>query len=182
MRVDSGGWIVFQRRVDATVDFNRGWNDYKNGFGDPNGNFWLGLKKLHQLAAPGNGVKLRIDLQRRSSMINYYAIYDTFEISDEADGYRITVDGFSGTATDGLKEHNKMKFSTKDRDNDKDSNGNCAKVWEGAWWFKSCYHSHLNGRHPSRTAVSDHRKFLSWYPFSNDFGGWSISEMKVKKS
>ena len=181
MSTDNGGWTVFQRRVDATVDFDRGWNDYKNGFGDPNGNFWLGLEKLHLLAAPGNGVILRVDLQRTSSMTRYHAIYETFEISNEVDGYRITVGDFSGTATDGLTYHNGMQFTTKDRDKDMHNAENCAKMWEGAWWFKTCYNSHLNGRHPSRTGVNDARKRISWITFEYKFAGWAMSEMKLRK-
>lgn len=33
---------VFQRRVDGTTDFYRGWTEYENGFGDLNSNFYMG--------------------------------------------------------------------------------------------------------------------------------------------
>ena len=33
---------VFQRRFDGTESFNRNWNDYAQGFGTTDGEFWLG--------------------------------------------------------------------------------------------------------------------------------------------
>ena len=40
------GWTVFERRES---DFYTGWGEYKNGFGDLNGEFWLGLYKIYRL-------------------------------------------------------------------------------------------------------------------------------------
>ena len=52
---------MFQRRLDGSVDFYRLWNDYKHGFGDLCGEFWLGLDKIHRLTSGVNNV-LRVDL------------------------------------------------------------------------------------------------------------------------
>ena len=66
METDGGGWVVFQRRMDGTVDFYHNWTDYVKGFGDLNGEFWLGLNKIHRLTAikkHPNNITLRVDLE-----------------------------------------------------------------------------------------------------------------------
>ncbi len=57
------GWIVIQRKVDATTSFDRMWTDYKRGFGNITHNYWMGLDNIHQLAGPGRGATLRLDLK-----------------------------------------------------------------------------------------------------------------------
>ena len=94
MTTDGGGWTVFQRRVDATVDFNRGWQDYKTGFGNFSGNFWLGLDKIHRLTNSGQDV-LRVDLMDFDNTTTY-AKYESFGVSDEAGSYTLSVGRYSG--------------------------------------------------------------------------------------
>jgi hypothetical protein len=50
------GWTVIQQRINGTVDFYRGWKDYKNGFGDLRTEFWLGNEKIHQITNQGQYV------------------------------------------------------------------------------------------------------------------------------
>ncbi|CAK8674371.1 unnamed protein product [Clavelina lepadiformis] len=138
------GWRVIQRRFDGSVAFNLNWADYKVGFGNLTGEFWLGLDKIHQLTK-NRGCRLRIDLWKFDDD-HRYAEYSTFQVEDESDLYRLHVHGYSGTAGDSLSFHNNRQFSTKDRDNDLAAD-QCALRHspEGAaWWFKDCFRSTLN--------------------------------------
>ena len=75
-----GGWTVLQKRQDGSVDFFRGWQDYKQGFGFLNGEFWLGLDKIHRLTKSGNH-KLRFDLALHSETA--FAEYSFFAADNE---------------------------------------------------------------------------------------------------
>ena len=49
--------------------------------------------------------------------------------------YKLGISGFrGGVAGDGLKAHNNMNFTTKDRDQDMANSTNCAMHARGAWW------------------------------------------------
>jgi len=132
---------------DGSGFFNRPWADYKVGFGQPSGNYWLGNDRLSQLTAD-NRYKLRFDLQQNGTGNWYYAEYSTFRVLSEADNYTLQVGGFSGNAsydTLGL-HHNGEKFSTFDRDNDRrGSSYNCAAIYAGGFWWRSCGQCLVNG-------------------------------------
>ena len=90
----------FRDVLDGSVDFYLGWESYKNGFGDLNGEFWLGNDILHRLTA-ADDVTLRVDLEDFDGDIRY-AEYTTFKVADEADKYRLLIGGYSGTAGDSM--------------------------------------------------------------------------------
>ena len=127
MRTDGGGWTVFQRRQDGSVDFYRGWNAYKSGFGQLTAEFWLGNDKIHRLTA-AKPRSLRVEVEDWKG-VRAYAKYGKFNIGDEQAKYRLQVGSYSGTAGDSLTtRHNNMAFSTKDRDS-----FYCAQGNRGAW-------------------------------------------------
>ena len=176
MHTDGGGWTVFQRRQDGSVDFYREWNDYKAGFGQLTAEFWLGNDKIHRLTA-SRPSSLRVELEDWSGG-KVYAKYGKFNIGDEKALYRIKVGSYSGTAGDSLSLHNNMAFSTKDRDNDIASSNNCAVDYTGAWWYQSCHHSNLNGQYLGDK--SDYRG-ARWYHFRDSLS-LKFTEMKLRPS
>ena len=92
MTTDGGGWTVFQRRQDGTVDFYRVWDDYKKGFGNISGEFWLGLENIKRLTKDKDK-ELRVDLEDFEGE-KRYAKYETFNV--EGGKYKLTVEGYSG--------------------------------------------------------------------------------------
>ncbi|XP_062598049.1 ficolin-1-like [Saccostrea cucullata] len=163
MTTKGGGWTAIQRRQDGSTDFYRTWSEYKQGFGDPSKNYWIGNDAISDLTK-NKDQELRVELQRFNGD-KAYAQYSTFYVLDESSKYRLTVTGYSGTAGDSLKRHNGSKFTTKDQNND--SGGNCAKSFHGAWWYNNCYNSNLNGQN-AKSAVSN-TKCMVWQ-------GWKGNE------
>ncbi|KAK5854581.1 hypothetical protein PBY51_004764 [Eleginops maclovinus] len=139
METDGGGWTVFQRRKDGSVDFFRGWKEYIKGFGSLSGEFWLGLDNLYNLTSMTK-MTLRVDLRHQDEAV--FAKYSTFELVKR--NYKLIVGGYSGTAGDSLSYHNQRIFSTKDRDLAPFIT-RCAISYRGGWWYKNCHEANLNG-------------------------------------
>ncbi|XP_076083555.1 ficolin-2-like isoform X4 [Mytilus galloprovincialis] len=135
---------VIQKRLNGFVDFYRSWDAYKQGFGDPAGEYWLGNDAIHKISS-STGHKLSIYMEDFDAKF-VYANFSNFLIVDELENYQLTVTGFSGSpgVGDGLSSGN--SFTTKDRDNDL-YGGNCAQYEHGAWWYDYCGRSNLNGRY-----------------------------------
>ena len=84
---------MFQKRLDGSVDFDRVWKDYRQGFGSLRGEFWLGLDKIHRLTKERS--KLRVDLEDFNGQ-TAYAEYDLFGVADEGNKYRLTLGTYAG--------------------------------------------------------------------------------------
>ncbi|XP_078671180.1 microfibril-associated glycoprotein 4-like [Branchiostoma floridae x Branchiostoma belcheri] len=146
MDTAGGGWTVIQRRQDGSVPFNRTWDEYKHGFGNKSGEYWLGNENIHLLTNQKN-YTLRVDLQDWGGQTRC-ATYSSFRVSGESDQYRLRISGYSGTAGDSMRYNNGMMFSTVDRDNDAINNYHCSqRNGQGGWWFRGCGYSFLNGRY-----------------------------------
>ena len=81
--------------------------DYKAGFGDPSGEFWLGLDQLHTLTTNGNYGR-RVTYRADNGDV-FCASYPHISVNDESDNYRLTVSGYqagSSNAGDSLIEGN----------------------------------------------------------------------------
>ena len=144
---DGGGWLVVQRRQDGSVDFDRTWTDYEEGFGSVTREFWYGLRPLHCLTNQGQW-KLRIDFTFTNGTKSYVS-YNNFVVGPANSQYQLSISGFTGITSDPFNL-NGMKFTTKDRDNDKRSVGNCATLFggkAGGWWYNSCSYVIINNQY-----------------------------------
>ncbi|XP_063072885.1 microfibril-associated glycoprotein 4-like isoform X2 [Engraulis encrasicolus] len=180
MDTDEGKWTVFQRRMDGTVNFYRGWQEYKNGFGHAAGEHWLGLEIIHMLTLKKK-YELRVDMEDFEGA-TVFANYSSFYISPDAlnaeeDGYKLFVDGFGdGGAGDSLAYHNGHKFSTFDKDQDA-SDANCASLLLGAFWYVDCHNTNPNGMY---MWGADDPKSANWQKWKgNSYSLKSIS-MKIR--
>merc|ERR1712137_5941 len=168
-----GSFTVVQNRFDGSENFDRNWADYKMGFGmaaDFNSpacdeaEFWLGNEYLFNIQENKNA--LVVDMGRVNGQ-NALVKYGNFEIGNERSGYQLrAADEFSddecgakvgnslagsdfgdqgyGQADKRKTNHIGMKFSTKDRDNDK-ARASCASQDRSGWWFNNCSAANLNG-------------------------------------
>ena len=90
---NGGGWIVVQKRFNGSEDFNRNWTDYKNGFGNLDGEFWLGNDKIHRLTSRHHQLLVQLeDFENFTA----HAQYEAFTVDSEENWYRLNLGPYSG--------------------------------------------------------------------------------------
>lgn len=97
----------------------------QQGFGNLDGEYWLGLENLYWLTKQAQ-YKLRVALEDwRGRQV--FAEYDSFYVEPESDWYRLRLGLYHGNAGDSLSWHSNKAFTTLDRD--KDSYGGLLFPW-----------------------------------------------------
>ncbi|KAI8498197.1 hypothetical protein Bbelb_241410 [Branchiostoma belcheri] len=126
-----GGWTVIQRRVDGTVPFNRTWEEYKRGFGNKDGEHWLGNDNIHLLTNQKD-YRLQLFVKGRT----FTCTRGFFKVSDEMNAYRLVRSNGrpNGNCDLIINAGLGCAFSTEDRDNFV----NCAMRYGGGWWCNMC--------------------------------------------
>uniref|UniRef100_A0A8C6U027 Si:ch211-157b11.8 n=1 Tax=Neogobius melanostomus TaxID=47308 RepID=A0A8C6U027_9GOBI len=176
MEAAGGGWTVIQARHDGSVDFNRTWQEYREGFGT-----------LYALTSTGQH-QLRIELedwhhQKRE------ATYNNFKVASEAQRFRLTAREYSGDAGNALSyskryNHDGRSFSTSDRDNDRYAGGNCGQYYGAGWWFDACLAANLNGHYYGGrySGVTNGIYWGTWYILTDGRTGerYSFKQVEMK--
>ncbi|XP_018416740.1 PREDICTED: fibrinogen-like protein 1-like protein [Nanorana parkeri] len=146
---DGKGWTVIQRNSYKTeLTWHESWTTYKYGFGNVMQDYWLGNEYIHLLTSQ-RVYMVRFQIKDKAEK-EWHADYDIFSLDKEVNGYTLRLGRYSGTAGDFLATydsntiHDNMKFSTKDKDQDRTS-ANCAASYSG-WWYDNCFIVMLNGK------------------------------------
>ena len=103
--------------MNGSVDFFQWGGEYIHGFGDVNGEYWLGLSKIYRLANSSMPQRLRVDLESFAGE-NRHAEYRSFFIGGSEITYQLHVKGYDGNAGDAMSYNSGRRFTARDWDTD----------------------------------------------------------------
>ncbi|KAH3772075.1 uncharacterized protein LOC127845156 isoform X2 [Dreissena polymorpha] len=155
METDGGGWTIFQRRFNGSVDFYRNFSDYENEFGHAAGEYWLGLKYIYEITSH-RSLQLRVNISRYDGRTGY-DVYGNFSLRQGTNytlnlGERLMSQGVDTRYTFLINGAVGRDFSTYDHDVDLYPEANCAAIVKGGWWYSACfYYMNLNGLYSPET-------------------------------
>ncbi|KAH8263534.1 hypothetical protein KR044_010271, partial [Drosophila immigrans] len=107
------GWTIIQQRIDDNVSFARTFDEYKAGFGNMTGSFFIGLRKLHEMTSI-QPHELFIALESLSGETRN-ASYNNFKIANEIARFRLqSLGDYNGTAGNALENSLNNEFIAYD--------------------------------------------------------------------
>ena len=153
---DGGGWLVYQRRLDGSVDFARNWSDYKMGFGiigDDTKEMWMGNEKLFQIQQAYGSIELEFRIEATAfNGDSCWATCYPFEMRPETESYSITWNTVKASHSKMVRHinyHKDVEFSALDRQSPA-CDPACFNSFTGPWWFEACAYFYLNGKYTPR--------------------------------
>lgn len=178
MTTDGGGWLVIVRRSSDEVDFDLLLEEYEDGFGNIEGDFWFGLRSLQALTSR-RSYEMRLDMyhQPNDTESSVYAHYSSFNVSNP--NYTLRIGNFSGSnenLTNSLNQFNERPFSA--RKTKIDTSSICSTMLKAGWWFTED-HCVAKERQTPGTILTQPYHRLDWYNTSNilTFGKY---ELKIR--
>ncbi|CAK8688362.1 unnamed protein product [Clavelina lepadiformis] len=136
------GWTTIQRRMNGEINFERGWDDYVRGFGNPSSEHWLGLENIYRLSRQSaysqntmgaiytKDPKVGFDLEDWDD-VKVFVEYENFQFGSKKTNYSLNVNFLNGAFENIFRGVPiSGKFSTPDRDNDKKIYRNCANDYK----------------------------------------------------
>ncbi|XP_066910643.1 microfibril-associated glycoprotein 4-like [Clytia hemisphaerica] len=186
MTTDGGGWIVMQKRLDGSVDFHRVWDDYRIGFGDVDGEHWLGNEFIHQYTTHFT-TTLRVQASAFDGDVAVVWL-KKFNLADESMKYRFDFETGSCQQeflpTKDLcadwQAQRLIKFSTHNQDND-EYGGSCAAILRTGWWVKACGRVALNGPYSHQAALPGNKIGIVWQNWHGPFVGLKTTVMALRR-
>ncbi|KAM9313892.1 microfibril-associated glycoprotein 4-like isoform 1-T1 [Pholidichthys leucotaenia] len=100
MDTDGGRWTVFLKRIDGSENFFRPWKNYKTGFGNVAGEYWLGLENIFLLTMRKEN-ELRVDMEDWEGS-QAFAEYSSISVWPEHSGYELHLGSFTGGPAGGF--------------------------------------------------------------------------------
>ena len=88
------GGQCYKRDWTARLIFTEVGHCYKLGFGNLNGEFWLGQDKMNRLTKEGTN-RIRVDLEDTKGN-TAYADYDLFAVTSDRAKYQLSLGTYSG--------------------------------------------------------------------------------------
>ncbi|XP_041373593.1 uncharacterized protein LOC121386672 [Gigantopelta aegis] len=157
-------WLVIQRKSNGSLNFNKTWNEYRDGFGEIDSDYWLGNNDIHRITQQGQ-YELQIDLETNTAE-RKHVTYDTFYVASEKSNFELKVIGFHGDIKDSLSPSNGMRFVTYDMGR----YFNCDDPEVSGFWIINCFSLNMG---------KDNK--VTWPPWCKDTCYITSSVMKIRR-
>eukprot|EP00092_Neocalanus_flemingeri_P030263 GFUD01032849.1.p1 GENE.GFUD01032849.1~~GFUD01032849.1.p1 ORF type:complete len:290 (-),score=63.10 GFUD01032849.1:20-889(-) len=147
--VEDEGWVLILKRGqmgNAEDYFAKNFDAYERGFGQTDSEYWIGLRRLHNLTKYGKW-ELRVTFVTWSGQ-RFFATFRAFQVGPSP-RYQLNIGEFdedSNTDARFLLYSNNQGFSTMDLDQDGLKKRSCSQDYgKGGWWFDKCHKSNFAG-------------------------------------